>query len=433
MGKFDFGNVTTAPDQGPQIFTLYGAEKLGKTTFLCTIDGLFIVCPEEGLKGIDRPSPHFPSAPRDLSELYDALDAFASGNKSTRKYRHLAIDNLSWIERMIQQKSREKIKSKNLGDDYQAGKGHVDGEWDSFWQYLDGLRRRSGCHLWLAAHAELRKQPPTIDGDTYSKWDLRLDAKAAALVRAGSDHVLYMAYTVKKQGPSFKEARAGKRAVATYTGRVIYTRETADHFAGSRSHVKEVIPATWPDLRDALKAGVPASAAKLRDALVALMGKLLPADAETIQLELTKLGAVPREPDLQSLLSRAQAMAEVAVADGDADDDSDSEPQAADDRVERDSVASDEDLPSVERDDDDGPIIVPLDSTPIEDSRAKCIDGIKQAKSIAELNLVGKLIADLGLTGKERDALRKAFEDRRKEIAAAEAATAEPPAATAAA
>jgi hypothetical protein len=60
----------------------------------------------------------------------------------------------------------------------------------------------------------------------------------------------------------------------------------------------------------------------------------------------------------------------------------------------------------------------------------KCLDGIRDSKTVDELNLVGKLIGDLGITGDDRQKLRKAFEERRKAILA-EVATAEPPAATA--
>lgn len=100
--KFSFAHIVQEPNRGAQTFALYGPPKLGKTTLLCGIPRLFILCPEEGLKGIDWPATHFPRAPRNLADLYEAFEAFAEGNRGPeRPFCHLGLDSLSWVETMI--------------------------------------------------------------------------------------------------------------------------------------------------------------------------------------------------------------------------------------------------------------------------------------------------------------------------------------------
>jgi hypothetical protein len=316
--KFDFGQVTTARDEGPQLFLLYSEEKWGKTTFVCDIPNLFIVCPEDGLKGIERPAAHFPRSPRNLPEFYEALDAFERGNvrdgqTGQRPFRHLAIDSASWLETMFNQASRADIKSRNLGSDFQSGHKIVDSRWDEFVERILLLRRRNGVHLWLIAHADKTKEA-TIDGSTFDKYDLRLDRKAAALLRRSADHVFFGAYRseVVKGGK-------GKRAVGRYTGRVLYTRSSAHHFAGSRSSVPEILNATWADLLAALKAGAPAPGAKMRADIEAIASSLSDEDRAVITAD---LAAAKTDRELMRVLSRAEGFAALAEQedgeDGDA-------------------------------------------------------------------------------------------------------------------
>jgi hypothetical protein len=303
--KFDFSQVTKARDDGPQIFVLYSEAKWGKTTLMCSIPGLFILVPEEGLKGIDDPAEHFPRSPRNLTEFYEALDAFEAGNSrdpktGQRRFRHLAIDSLSWIETMIHQDSRADVGSRNLGSDFQSGHKVADSRWDDFVERIVTLRRRVGVHVWLIAHAEKTKEV-AITGETYDKNDLRLAPKAAALLRGRADHVFFGAYRSE-----IVKGGKGRRTVGRYTGRVIYTRSSAHHFAGSRSGVPEVVNATWPDLVAALKAGTPAPAAKLRADIEAVIASL-PEDRRAPIL--ADLATAKSDRDLSRVLSRAEGAA----------------------------------------------------------------------------------------------------------------------------
>lgn len=305
--KFDFSQATTAPDLGPQIFVLHSKAKWGKTTLACQIPNSWIIVPEDGLKGISRPTMHFPRSPRNLVELYEAVDAFERGNvkdhNGQRSYRHLVIDNLSWIEMMINQASRADVKSRNLGTEFQSGHKIADARWDEFVERVVSLRKRSGIHIWLLAHADKTKDSD-IEGGQWDKWDLQLEKKAAALIKRTADHVFYGAYRSE-----LVKGKNGRRSIGRYTGRVLYTRDCPDHFAGSRSGVPEVVNATWPDLVIALKAGTPAPSAKLRADVEAIAASL---PEEHRLLIVADLAVAKTDADLQQVLSRAEGFAALA-------------------------------------------------------------------------------------------------------------------------
>lgn len=298
--KFSFAHLVEEPDRGPETFALYGPPKIGKTTLLCGIPRLFILCPEEGLKRIERPAPHFPHAPRTLAELYEAFEVFAEGNRGPeRPFLHFALDSISWIETMIHNAARAEARTRNLDADYKVGWGNVATLWDELFGRLAALRRRCGVHVWLIAHGEQRSESNAA-GETWQKWDLQLERKAAALVRRTVDHVFFLNFASRLQ-----KGGRGRRTVGQYTGRVIYTRDCADHFAGSRSSVPAEIPADARRLLAALGAGAPAPDAKLRGEIEAILPRL-PEDERAAFA--SALAGARAGGDLARILSEAQSV-----------------------------------------------------------------------------------------------------------------------------
>jgi hypothetical protein len=310
--KFSFDDIVEAPEIRSQLFVLFSPPKLGKTTLMCEMPRLFIACPEEGLVGIEKPAPHFRRYPRTLLELYEALDAFAEQNKgASRRFDHLCVDSLSWVETMIHTAARAEQRTRNLDDDFRVGWGVVATLWDEFFAKLKVIRQKCGAHVWLVAHGEQR-QEAAPSGETYMKWDLQLEKKAAALVRKTVDHVLFMNYA-----SSVTKGKKGRRATGQYKGRMIYFRDSPDHFAGSRSSAPEMCPATPRHLLTALASPAPADAGKLRAELAVLLPRLPEAERGPLEEEVQ---AARGARDLARVLSQAQAIAaqyELDEEDGD--------------------------------------------------------------------------------------------------------------------
>jgi hypothetical protein len=295
--KFDLAQATTKPDQGAQLFVLYGREGVGKTWFLCTITQLFIIALEK-LKGIVNPAPHFPTQPASFRDLLEAIDAFEQGNAKgadgKRPYLHLGIDSTTHLERLIHEAARVEENTTNLRANYSEAKGRVESLWDQLFRRLEVLRARTGVHVWLVAHGH-QIDEAAHDGSTWKKWDLRLEKHAAPLVRSAADHVFFLEQAV------VVEKAKGKRAVGKDRGRVIRTREVPGYFAKSKSGVPDTVPATWTDLRKALAAG--AAPTKVRGRIDELVKGLSPEDAATVAAELETRPLTEVLAHVQSLLA----------------------------------------------------------------------------------------------------------------------------------
>lgn len=308
--KFDLAQATTKPDQGAQLFVLYGREGVGKTWFVCTITQLFIIALEK-LKGIVSPAPHFPTQPASFRDLMEAIDAFEAGNAKgadgKRPFVHLAIDSTTHLERLIHEAARVEENTTNLRSNYSEAKGRVESLWDQLFRRLEVLRTRSGVHVWLVAHGH-QIDEAAHDGSTWKKWDLRLEKHAAPLVRSAADHVLFLEQAV------VVEKSKGKRAVGKDRGRVIRTREVPGYFAKSKSGVPDTVPATWPDLKKALAAG--AAPGKVRARVDELAKALSPEDAAIIAAELETRPLQEVLAHVQSLLAvQSEEVAEAPSAD----------------------------------------------------------------------------------------------------------------------
>jgi len=152
-----------------------------------------------------------------------------------------------------------------------------------------------------------------LNGETFRKWDLLLKGtgptgiEARQLWRQWADHVFFLDWIAKVQ-----KGDKGRRAVGKYEGRILHTRESATHYAKTRSRLPASLPATWEDLDRAMSAGVAAPDAKLRKQIADILPQLPAEDREVISGE---LGAATGANRLAAILSRAQGMLAVARED----------------------------------------------------------------------------------------------------------------------
>ena len=310
--RFSPAMVTTDPDRNAHIFGLIGKSGVGKTHFISTIPDMFILSVEEGLKGVspDHSPAHFPHAPRTLAELYEAIKAFREANKMVdgkRPFKHLALDSLTGIETLIHAEvcGAERVPHME-GKDFQKVWRAAEPVWDRLLKHL-AVIRAGGTHLWLVGHASEVFDASSTSGETFRKWDIQIkgagDIGAAmrTMIRGWADHVLFLDWVT-----TVKSAK-GKRNIAKYEGRVLYTRESGTHYAKTRSALPPSIPATWRDLSNALASGRPVSDGRLRAQIEQLVPKLSSDDQASLLEEMN--GA--SNSKLADILSRAQGMLSV--------------------------------------------------------------------------------------------------------------------------
>lgn len=334
VGRFSAANVTTAPDVSAHKFILTGRSGAGKTFFASTIPGVFILPIEEGLKGAspEHTPAHFKATPRNLVELHEALDGFvglnAKADDGKRPHQHLVLDSLTGIETLVHGSVTDVEKVTHMeAKEYKKLWRAAEPVWVRVQRKLDAIRH-TGVHVWLIAHSAEQIDASSTTGDVYRKWDLLLKGTGDVGVemrnmwRAWADHVFFIDWVVK-----VAKGDRSKRSVGKYEGRILYTRESATHYAKTRSRLPPSLPATWDDLRDAIAAGRVAPEAKLRAQVSDAIMQLVDATDRNAMIEALKASSPQHLP---ALLNRVQGLLAIASEDApDAVDDLEQAPIAA--------------------------------------------------------------------------------------------------------
>lgn len=229
-------SVTRSLKQGPQRITLYGVEGVGKSTFAAGAPSPVFIGAEDGLSHLDVKQ--FPSP----TCWQDVLDAVRELTVTEHPFKTLAIDTLDWIEPMLWDFICKRDSKKNI-DDYGYGKGEkaAAAEWRVLLAALERLKNVKGmwvvllCHSWIKAFKD-----PNSDG--WDRYQLKLDPKAAGLVKEWSDEVFFANFE------AVAYAEKGKRARGVSTGaRFMYTERTAAHDAKNRHELPASMPLAWED------------------------------------------------------------------------------------------------------------------------------------------------------------------------------------------
>jgi len=318
VSRFSAQSVTTAADVSAHKFILTGRSGIGKTFLVSTIPSVFILPIEEGLKGAspDHAPAHFKMTPRNLRELHEALDGFAGDVNAPvdgrRPHKHLVLDSLTGIETLVHNEvsSVEKVAHMEAKE-YKKLWRAAEPVWLKVQRKLDAIRH-TGVHVWVIAHSAEMIDASSTTGETYRKWDLLLKGSGDVGVemrnmwRGWADHIFFIDWTVE-----VSKGNRSTRSVGKYKSRILYTRESATHYAKTRARLPPSLPATWDDLEAALKAGRVAPEQRLRAQIAELLPQLSEENRAAIEADMA--AATPTR--LAPILSRAQGMLACARED----------------------------------------------------------------------------------------------------------------------
>lgn len=234
--------VTRGRKQEPLKVVLSGVEGCGKSTFGADAPEPIFLGTEDGLVHLDVA--RFP-APETWADVLDAVRTLTDGEHA---YRTLVVDTIDWAEPLVWAHVCAKAGEQSIED---VGGGYGKGyqaaldEWRIFLAALERLRRAKGMHVLLIAHTQIRnfKDP---EGEAYDRYELKLNAKAAGLVKEWADAVLFAnheTYTTKDKT---------KRVRGVSTGaRLIHTQRTAAYDAKNRYGLPESLPLSWAEFEAA--------------------------------------------------------------------------------------------------------------------------------------------------------------------------------------
>lgn len=248
--------------QAPIKALVYGVEGVGKSTLGAGLPEPLFICAESGTEQLDVA--RLPE-PRSWSEVLQALDELAQPGHG---YRSVVVDTVDWLEPLLWDELCRKNKWQSI-ESPGYGKGYVEalGEWRGLLRRLDTVRA-SGIHVLLLAHATVRRVSPP-DLEAYDRYSLKVNEKAAALVREWADAVLFAQYEV-----STSKGKQDRVARAYSTGeRVLRTVYSASWDAKNRWGLPETVPLDARVLLEAAAGRSQELAPELVDALAAVIDR----------------------------------------------------------------------------------------------------------------------------------------------------------------
>lgn len=222
---------------------IYGAEKVGKSTFAAGAPSPIFLGAENGTERLDVER----LQPSTWAEALAWVDELAVDKHD---YKTLVVDPVNWLEPLcwaaVIGDSGGSIE--DVGGGY--GKGYTAAL--SLWRELVlGLEKcwHRGMHVVLVAHSHVRSfQNP--EGPAFDRYELAMNPKAAGLLKQWVDAVLFA-----RLETFTKEDKATKRAKGYSSGaRIVHTQPCAAYDAGARWKMPDDLPLSWSDFYDAVQA-----------------------------------------------------------------------------------------------------------------------------------------------------------------------------------
>lgn len=285
--RMNLANIIRGRLTKPLRLLVYGVDGIGKSTFAAGAPSPVFVGVEDGTATLDVP--RFPE-PRTWFDMLAALDELEAGD---HPFRTVVVDTLDWLEPLcwiqvvgVGRRTRDGVLIENI-EDIPYGKGYnaaLD-EWRVLLARLDRLRDVRGMHSILLAHASIRtfRNP---DGEDFDRYELKLHAKAAGLIREWSDAVLFATH---EQYTNKKDKRSPAKGVST-GARIMHTERRAAFDAKNRHNLPEILPLDYGALEEAIAAGVPEPPDTLRARIATMLEGREGSIAERVRAAVTKAG-----------------------------------------------------------------------------------------------------------------------------------------------
>lgn len=190
---------------------VYGSEGIGKSTFASQFPGPLFIDTEGSTRHMDvARTPKPTSWPMLLGLVGEVI-------RNPSLCRTLVVDTMDWAELMCMQYVCDKYQKKSI-EEFGYGKGYtyLSEEFGRLLNQLSEVVER-GVHVVVTAHAKMRKFEQPDELGAYDRWEMKLSAKTAPLVKEWADMVLfanYKTYAVKTEGGKVK-GQGGERRVYT--------------------------------------------------------------------------------------------------------------------------------------------------------------------------------------------------------------------------
>lgn len=190
---------------------VYGPEGIGKSTFASQFPCPLFIDTEGSTRHMDVARTPKPTSWPMLLGLVDEVI------RDPSLCRTLVVDTMDWAELMCTQYVCDKYQKKSI-EEFGYGKGYtyLSEEFGRLLNQLSEVVER-GVHVVVTAHAKMRKFEQPDELGAYDRWEMKLSAKNAPLVKEWADMVLfasYKTYAVKTESGKVK-GQGGERRMYT--------------------------------------------------------------------------------------------------------------------------------------------------------------------------------------------------------------------------
>src|SRR6516164_4836039 len=223
---------------------LYGTDGVGKTTAFSHAPNPVFIGAEKGTEQLDVA--RFPQT-QAIGELLAQVRALQT---EKHEFDSVVLDSLDWVEPLIWKAVCDEGKVETI-EQYAGGygKGYVRALdlWRTLLRELSVLNEK--MHVLLIGHAQIKSfQDPELP-TAYDRYQLKINDKAAALVREAADAVLFARFEtelVKVNGSKPKARGEGNR--------IMYTESRPGWDAKNRFQLPFCMPLDWKTFGDAIRA-----------------------------------------------------------------------------------------------------------------------------------------------------------------------------------
>src|SRR5262245_32601125 len=226
------------------IFTLiYGTSGVGKSFWASQAPNPIFVTTEKGTEQLDVA--RFPQV-ESIGELMAQVRALST---EKHEFKSVVLDSLDWVEPLIWKAVCDEGKVDSI-EQFAGGygKGYVRALdlWRTLLRELSVLNEK--MHVLLIGHAQIKSfQDPELP-TAYDRYQLKINDKAAALVREAADAVLFARFETELIKTNGKTRAYGEGV------RVMYCESRPGWDAKNRFNLPFVLPLDWKVFGDAIRA-----------------------------------------------------------------------------------------------------------------------------------------------------------------------------------
>lgn len=251
--RMSLSAVVKGKQDKPKRIVLYGVEGIGKSTFGANAPKPIFIGAEDGTAHLD--------VERLTIETWrDLLDVVRLLTNDPHEYQTFVLDTLDWVEPMLWDFICKRDSMANV-EAYGYGKGYITAldEWRVLLAALERMQAARKMHVILLAHSWIKpfKNP---EGDDFDRYEMKLHAKAAGLIKEWAETVLFTNYETFAS----KDAKT-KRVKGVSTGaRLMYTTRCAAFDAKNRNNLADFLPLSWAEFVEGCTQNSPTDPATLR-------------------------------------------------------------------------------------------------------------------------------------------------------------------------